>query len=91
MKSQHLLSIFVLSGFLLACTSSNKPVTVVKEPEKKTEYQPNQIKPVEIPYQSLPANVTAICNDGSYSTSHIQEACLGNGGVKQGVIRYHAD
>ncbi|WGE42312.1 hypothetical protein [Actinobacillus equuli] len=84
----HLFSLLALAVTITAC-SSNQPVQIVKEPSTKTEYTP--IRNPHSPQQTLPANVTAICVDGSYSTSPLNEACVGNGGAKQIISRYHSE
>lgn len=90
MKTQHLLSLFAVSVCLSACGTSNKPVAVAKTPETKTEFRPIQAPTVAERIQ-LPPKATAMCNDGSYSMSLLNEACLGNGGIKQGIMHYHSD
>lgn len=84
----HLFSLVTLAVTITAC-SSPQLVQVVKEPSIKTEYVP--LQDVQSIQKSLPANVTAICVDGSYSTSPVNEACLGNGGAKQIISRYHSE
>ncbi|AIZ78227.1 hypothetical protein NYR70_00185 [Actinobacillus equuli subsp. equuli] len=84
----HLFSLVALAVTITAC-SSDQPVQIVKEPSTKTEYIPiRNPHPIQ---QVLPANVTAICVDGSYSTSPVHEACVGNGGAKQIISRYHSE
>ncbi|WP_150539269.1 hypothetical protein [Actinobacillus vicugnae] len=88
MKAHNLVSLIALAVTITAC-SSNQPVQVVKEPAAKTEYVP--IQNTHSAQQPLPANVTAICVDGSYSTSPVNEACVGNGGAKQIISRYRSE
>ncbi|AFU18198.1 hypothetical protein [Actinobacillus suis] len=84
----HLFSLMALAVTITAC-SSNQPVQIVKEPSTKTEYTP--ARNPHSTQQALPANVTAICVDGSYSTSPVNEACVGNGGAKHIISRYHSE
>ncbi|ABN74383.1 MULTISPECIES: hypothetical protein [Actinobacillus] len=88
MRNRHVFSLLVLLTTVTACSSHQK-VQVVKVPATKTEYTQVQNMP-NIDSSKIPANVTAICVDGSYSTSPIAEACLGNGGAKQIISRHHS-
>lgn len=87
MKNLPVLSVLVAAGILTAC-SFNKPVAVVKGTDRST-VAPQPVKQVEIP-ANLPTNVTAVCRDGSYSTS-LENACSGNGGVATQFRRYFSE
>ena len=39
----------------------------------------------------IPEKATAICNDGTFSTALLNEACLNNGGVKEAISRYYSE
>ena len=39
----------------------------------------------------IPEKATAICNDGTFSMSLLNEACLNNGGVKEVISRYYSE
>ena len=39
----------------------------------------------------IPEKATAICNDGTFSMSLLNEACLNNGGVKEAISRYYSE
>ena len=39
----------------------------------------------------VPEKATAICNDGTFSMSLLNEACLNNGGVKMVISRYQSN
>ena len=88
MRNRHIFSLLVLLTSITACSSHQK-VQVVKAPAMKTEYV--QVQNTPNMDHKIPANVTAICVDGSYSTSPIAEACLGNGGARQIISRYHSE
>ncbi|EEV24800.1 hypothetical protein AM202_01210 [Actinobacillus minor 202] len=40
---------------------------------------------------TIPEKATAICNDGTFSMSLLNEACLNNGGVKTAISRYQSN
>ena len=39
----------------------------------------------------IPEKATAICNDGTFSMSLLNEACLNNAGVKEAIQRYYSE
>lgn len=75
---------------IVACGTSQKAVPVVKLEKDRTILGANQIKP-QILFDNTPAGVTAICFDGSYSQATDSSTCVGNGGVKTRIDRYHAE
>lgn len=89
MKKVALFGVVVL-GIAVSGCSQNKPVEVVKATDTSTMAIPKAApQVVELP-ANLPANATAICRDGSYSTSK-ENACSGNGGAVSFIGRYHSD
>lgn len=89
MKTLQLLGILSVGALLSAC-GSPQAVGVAKATDQSV-VRPQQavVNPTVVP-ENLPANVTAICRDGSYSmaTSNI---CAGKGGVVTMISRYFAE
>lgn len=88
MKKLHLLSILSVGALLTAC-GSPQAVSVAKATDQSVVRPPVVTKQVNVP-DNLPANVTAICRDGSYSTATVN-SCSGNGGVATVVSHHYAD
>ncbi len=91
MKKYNVFAISIMAIIISACSSGQK-VEVVKASASST-ITPVAKKEVEQPQlpPNLPRNVTAICRDGSYSTSTDSSACVANGGATTVINRYHAE
>lgn len=85
MKKATLLAFAISSLILTACSKNT-----VKAITAPTNVQNIPASAVTTPSE-LPKNVTALCMDGSYSTQPIDNACLGFGGVKVAILRYHSE
>lgn len=63
--------------------------------ETNVQGQISAVVPQASQYQSqnakIPEKATAICNDGTFSMSLLNEACLNNGGVKEAISRYYSE
>lgn len=76
---------------LLSACSSNQPVAVATETDHSatTIISQQAIAQSPIPL-NLPANATAVCRDGTYSTAK-ENICAGNGGALTLIDRFHAE
>lgn len=90
MKKSYFVSAAAIVFSLSACVQGDV-VQIAKPSDTKTEYVPQATQQPQKSVRELPKNVTAICRDGSYSTSVLSEACLGNGGVQESISRYHSE
>lgn len=88
MKKYHFFGILSIGMLLTACGAS-QTVSVVKGIDHSASSPTVVVKKVEIP-ANLPANVTAICRDGSYSTATTY-ACSGNGGIQTAISHYFSE
>lgn len=79
-----------LCGGLVACGTNQRPVPVIKVNNDSTVLRVNQPKQTMLP-DSIPAGVTAICVDGSYSQATDDSICVGNGGVQTYIARYRSE
>lgn len=63
--------------------------------EENVQGQISSVAPQTTQYPSqhakIPEKATAICNDGTFSMSLLNEACLNNGGVKEAISRYYSE
>lgn len=82
MKKGNLLVATALVLGLSACVFEKKAVDVVKMDNDTTIVQGNG---------TIPANATAICRDGSYSTATDHSVCAGKGGVETQIDRYRVE
>lgn len=83
MKKTLVFSLFGL--VLLAGCAPRQGVEVVKAPATKTEFRPQSSS------DQIPEGVSAVCSDGSYSKSPVEQACQGHGGVVKVIAHYHSD
>lgn len=88
MKKLHVFSMVSMLFVVTACCS-NQGVKVAKGGDHSVAYPQKIEKQMEVP-MNLPANITAICRDGSYSTA-TNAMCAGNGGVQTIISHHHAD
>lgn len=69
--------------------------TIVHFNEEHVTGKTDHLQSVPTWYQSqvilIPEKATAICNDGTFSMSLLNEACLNNGGVKMVISRYQSN
>lgn len=86
MKTLQLLGILSVGALLSAC-GSPQAVGVAKATDQSVVSP--QVNSTAVP-ENLPANVTAICRDGSYSTA-TSNICAGKGGVVTMISRYFAE
>ncbi|AGH37952.1 hypothetical protein F543_17000 [Bibersteinia trehalosi USDA-ARS-USMARC-189] len=87
-KLKFVTALVLLCG-LSACVQRT-PVEVVKAQTDNT-VSSTIAKPPVIEQIQVPAGVTAICQDGSYSKATDNSVCIGNGGVKTIIGRYHSE
>ncbi|KAE9540397.1 hypothetical protein A1D26_01550 [Ursidibacter maritimus] len=74
----------------ISACSTNKPVEVVKAKDQSaTVISQQAIQQSQIPL-NVPANATALCRDGTYSTAK-ENTCSGNGGTMMIIDRYRAE
>lgn len=60
--------------------------------EANTKGTISAVQPQAMPQNAkIPEKATAICNDGTFSMSLLNEACLNNGGVKEAISRYYSE
>lgn len=91
MKKQLILTVVITALGLSACSSGQK-VEVAKASGDKTIVLPKPAQPA-LP-SNVPANATAMCRDGSFSSASYEDretACIGNGGVLHFINRYHSE
>lgn len=86
MKKSYFVSATAIVFSLSACVQGD-----VVQIAKPSNTNPQATQQPQKSVRELPKNVTAICRDGSYSTSVLSEACLGNGGVQESISRYHSE
>lgn len=89
MKTLHFLGILSMGALLSGC-GSPQAVNVAKATDQSViRPQQKMVNQPTIP-DNLPANVTAICRDGSYSMA-MSNICAGNGGVATMISRHYAE
>ena len=86
MKITHILTAFCALS-LVACVPTIK-VKAVTVPDASSSIQLTN-PPAKL--SNLPKNITAVCRDGKYSIAKDETACLGNGGIKVAIKRYHSE
>lgn len=87
MQKSLFLVIAVTVG-LSACVQRT-PVSVVKAQEDTTARSSvARVEPVAV---QTPPNATAVCRDGSFSFASDDSKCIGKGGVKTLISRYHSE
>ncbi|MDH2999083.1 hypothetical protein A1D22_04300 [Pasteurellaceae bacterium LFhippo2] len=91
MRKSHLFVALIVASIGIVACQQREPVEVVKAQDTSTIVQPKAPAVSQQLPDNLPANVTAICRDGSYSTATDSTACSGNGGVSSVINRYHSE
>ena len=91
MNKTYLIGLVILSTTLVSCGNRPTPevkgnVTVVVKGQISIQSRAPQ---KEVAF--IPEKATAICNDGTFSMSLLNEACLNNGGVKEAIQRYYSE
>lgn len=84
------ISFLAIPFVLVACTEATKVQVAENATDNTIVFPQQQASQSQLP-TDLPANVTAICRDGSYSMAIDKSKCASNGGVKTLIGRYIAE
>lgn len=90
MQKLKMMTTVIMVVGLVACVERT-PVGVVSSQADTTIVSAFKPQTSSVEQVSLPDGVTAICQDGSFSKATDNTACVGNGGIKTFIGRYHSE